>query len=231
MRRGKRTLGSSLDSRAEITSKVSARDHLVIIGILPNVKSTNLNRSVSSAISARLCTGKLKVKTAKKKRENMVTKVQWLYLEDARQLGYVFKDTEPLESSPILRKSTQVLRSTRRIRFTKASQRHANIRESNGPSLGKIQIKNFHQPSPNALKFEDRSQEEIEDKSDEPRRRVETCQEHLKSQRNGQSNLLLTRIGIVYNMEIHQKKAGPDNHRLKTMVKRSTEQNLRIKNF
>ena len=35
----------------------------------------------------------------------------------------------------------------------------------------------------------------------------------------------------LYNMEIHQKKAGPDNHRLKTMVKRSTEQNLRIKNF
>ena len=32
-------------------------------------------------------------------------------------------------------------------------------------------------------------------------------------------------------MEIHQKKAGPDCHRLKTMVKRSIEQNLRIKNF
>ena len=25
-------------------------------------------------------------------------------------------------------------------------------------------------------------------------------------------------------MEIHQKKAGPDNHRLKTMMKRSIEQ-------
>ena len=31
-------------------------------------------------------------------------------------------------------------------------------------------------------------------------------------------------------MEI-QKKAGPDYHRLKTMVKRSFEQNLRMKNF
>ena len=31
-------------------------------------------------------------------------------------------------------------------------------------------------------------------------------------------------------MEIHQKKAGPDYHRLKTMV-RSIEQNLRIQNF
>ena len=35
----------------------------------------------------------------------------------------------------------------------------------------------------------------------------------------------------LYNMEIHQKKAGPDYHRLKTMVKRRIKQNLRIKNF
>ena len=35
----------------------------------------------------------------------------------------------------------------------------------------------------------------------------------------------------VYKMEIHQKKAGPDYHRLKTMEKRSIEQNLRIDNF
>ena len=34
----------------------------------------------------------------------------------------------------------------------------------------------------------------------------------------------------LYNMEIHQKKAGPDYHRLKTIVKTSIEQNLRIKN-
>ena len=32
-------------------------------------------------------------------------------------------------------------------------------------------------------------------------------------------------------MEIHQKRAGPDYHRLKTMVQRSIEQNLRMKNF
>ena len=30
----------------------------------------------------------------------------------------------------------------------------------------------------------------------------------------------------LYKMEIHRKKAGPDGHRLKTMVKRSIEQNL-----
>ena len=32
-------------------------------------------------------------------------------------------------------------------------------------------------------------------------------------------------------MEIHQKKAGPEYHRLKTMVKRSIEQEIRNKNF
>ena len=31
----------------------------------------------------------------------------------------------------------------------------------------------------------------------------------------------------LYDLEIHQKKAGPDYHRLKTMVKRSIEQEIR----
>ena len=35
----------------------------------------------------------------------------------------------------------------------------------------------------------------------------------------------------LYNMEIHQKKLEPDYHRLKAMVKRSIEQEIRNKNF
>ena len=35
----------------------------------------------------------------------------------------------------------------------------------------------------------------------------------------------------LYDLEIQQKKIGPDYHRLKKMVKRSIEQNLRIMNF
>ena len=36
----------------------------------------------------------------------------------------------------------------------------------------------------------------------------------------------------LYDLEIHQKKLGPDYHRLNTiMVKRSIEQDIRIKNF
>ena len=35
----------------------------------------------------------------------------------------------------------------------------------------------------------------------------------------------------LYNLEIHQQKIGPENHRLKTMVKRSIEQDIRKKKF
>ena len=34
-----------------------------------------------------------------------------------------------------------------------------------------------------------------------------------------------------FDLEIHQKKLGPDYHRLKAMVKRSIEQDLRSRNF
>ena len=35
----------------------------------------------------------------------------------------------------------------------------------------------------------------------------------------------------LFDLEIHQKKLGPDYHRLKTMVKRGIEQDIRDKNF
>ena len=35
----------------------------------------------------------------------------------------------------------------------------------------------------------------------------------------------------LYDLEIHPKKLGPDYQRLKTMVKRSIEQEIRNKNF
>ena len=48
-----------------------------------------------------------------------------------------------------------------RVQFTKASARHTKIRDQN-PSLGKICPGEPHHRSPNAPKFEDRSQEETE---------------------------------------------------------------------
>ena len=48
-----------------------------------------------------------------------------------------------------------------RVKFTKASARHTQIRDQN-PSLGYICPGEPHQRSSNAPKFEDRSQEETE---------------------------------------------------------------------
>ena len=76
---------------------------------------------------------------------------------NARQLGCVFQDMKPPKS--ILRKSTDMQRPIQRVKFTKAVVRHANIRDQN-PSLGMICPGEPHQRSPNAPKFEDRSQEE-----------------------------------------------------------------------
>ena len=78
---------------------------------------------------------------------------------DARQLGCVFQDMKPPKS--ILRKSTNMQRPIQRVKFTKAIARHTKIQDQN-PSLGMICQGEPHQRSPNAPKFEDRSQEETE---------------------------------------------------------------------
>ena len=80
---------------------------------------------------------------------------------NTRQLGCVFQDMEPPKSSSILRKSPDIRKPIRRVKFTKAVARHAYIRDQN-PSLGYICPGEPHQRSPNAPKFEDRSQEETE---------------------------------------------------------------------
>ena len=54
--------------------------------------------------------------------------------------------------------------------------------------------------------------------------------ENLFKLRIRESEKLKTVLELC-NKEIHQKKAEPDYHRLKTMVKRSIEQNLSMKNF
>ena len=82
-------------------------------------------------------------------------------LKSTRQLGCVFQDVEPPKSSSILRKSTDIRKPIRCVKFTKAVARHTDIRDQN-PSLGMICPGDPHQRNPNAPKFEDRSQEETE---------------------------------------------------------------------
>ena len=78
---------------------------------------------------------------------------------DARQLGCVFQDMTPPKS--ILRKGTDMPKQIQHVKFTIAIARHTKIRDHN-PSLGFICPSELHERSPNAPKFEDRSQEETE---------------------------------------------------------------------
>ena len=80
---------------------------------------------------------------------------------NTRQLGCVFQDMEPPKSSSILLESSNIRKLIRCVKFTKAVARHANIRDQN-PALGTSCPGEPHQRSPNATKFEDRSQEETE---------------------------------------------------------------------
>ena len=77
----------------------------------------------------------------------------------ARHLGCVFQDMKPPKS--ILRKSSDTKKPIQRVKLTKAIARHTKIRDQN-PSFGYICLFEPHQRSPNAPKFEDRSQEETE---------------------------------------------------------------------
>ena len=73
-------------------------------------------------------------------------------LSDARQLGCVFQDMKPSKSSSILRKSSDIRKPIRCVKFAKAVARHADIRDQN-PSLGLICSGEPHERSPNAPKF------------------------------------------------------------------------------
>ena len=78
---------------------------------------------------------------------------------NARQLGCVFQDMKPPKS--ILRKSSDMQKPFQCVKFTKAIARHTKIPDQN-LSLGYICPGEPHERSPNAPKFEDRSQEETE---------------------------------------------------------------------
>ena len=74
------------------------------------------------------------------------------YSSKTRQLGCVFQDMEPPKSSSILRKSSDIRKPIRCVKFTKAIARHTDIRDQN-PSLGLICPGEPHERRTNAPKF------------------------------------------------------------------------------
>ena len=77
---------------------------------------------------------------------------------NARQLGCVFQDMKPPKS--ILRKRSDMQKPIQRVKFTNAIARHTKIRDQKSFARMSICPGEPHQRSPNAPKFEDRSQEE-----------------------------------------------------------------------
>ena len=112
------------------------------IGILQN--SIKLNRDVSSALSAHFRTGRFEEQPNKRPKRDE-TKSAVAFVKSVRQLSCVSQDTEPPDSTTISRKGKRVLEPIRRVRFTRAALRQANLREKEGPSLGKIHVKIPHQ--------------------------------------------------------------------------------------
>ena len=88
--------------------KVLALNHLVSIGILPNVISISQNRVVNSAQGANLRTGRLR-NNQTESRKNGDDKSAVAIVKSVRQLSRVSQDSEPPESFTISRKGTKVL--------------------------------------------------------------------------------------------------------------------------
>ena len=107
--------------------------------------------------------GRRKATSSQKKRERDDKNVVAI-VKIVPQLGCVSQDSESLDSQRDRQSQgnpmQKVLGPIRRVCFTRSSLRQASIGENRGPSLGKIQVKNPHQRSPYAMKFECRSQEE-----------------------------------------------------------------------
>ena len=121
-------------------------------------------------------------------------------VKDARQLGCAFQDTEPPESWSNWRKSTKVLGSIRRVRFTIATQRQVGR---------KNQVKFLISAVPTLWYLRTSLRRRLKDKSDVPRKRVEIGQEYLKAQRKRQSyHLLLTYQRMVSTSAIRNKTGG-----------------------
>ena len=98
----------------------------MIIGILPKVNITNLNRDANSAKRAYSGTLRLTVSRAKKQKKSG-GKGSVATLKNSKQLGCVVQEKEPAKSQSILQKSTKFLGSKRSVHFSKGTLHHVKI--------------------------------------------------------------------------------------------------------
>ena len=139
------------DCPARITSKELAPFHSVKSGILPNAFSTSPRMDADCGEKCSYAHRQVDEQPCKRFKKNG-DKSAVALLKSTRQLCCVFQDMEPPKSSSILRKSPDIRKPIRRVKFTKAVARHADIRDQN-PSLGMICQGEPHQRNPKCSKI------------------------------------------------------------------------------
>ena len=160
VREAKVRVEECLDGPARITSKELAPIHSVKSGILQNACSTSprMDSDVWETCSyAHRQVDERPSKRFKKNGDNSAVAL----MKSTRQLGCVSQEMESPKSSSILRKSSNIRKPIRCVKFTKVVARHAKIRDQN-PSLGRTCPGEPHELNLNAPTFEDQSQEETE---------------------------------------------------------------------
>ena len=119
-----------LDGLARITSKELAITHFVKSGTLQNACSTRPRVVVGLGKKCSYAHRQVDEQPTQQSKKNG-DKSAVAMLKITRQLACVFQDVEPPKSSSILRMSSDIRKPIRRVKFTKAVVRHANIRDQN----------------------------------------------------------------------------------------------------
>ena len=145
------------DCHARITSQELATIHSVKRGILQNACSACPKSDADLEKSALTRIARLKYNLAKGITNGDKSAVAML--KSTRQLGWVFQDMEPPKLSSILRKSSNIRKPIRCVRFTEAVVRHAHVRDQH-LSLEMTCPGDPHQRNTIAPKFGSLSQEE-----------------------------------------------------------------------
>ena len=147
-------LEGKVRKRAKVTSKEIARIRCVIIGILPYVKLTHLNRDANSATLAFSDTLKMMDSSIKKVKEKW-WKGSVVLLKDSKQLDCVSQDTHPPEKSFLWN-----WKLGSNCVVTLSQDATSKNRERKGPSQGMVQKCEPQERNPCASQFEDRTLKE-----------------------------------------------------------------------